>query len=214
MTITIVGTGNMARAIARRALAGGHRVTFVGTHLGKAADVADELAGEGDVTASETVEGDIVVLAVPYTQAPHVVRQHADALDGKTVIDITNPVDIARLEPLGSEYIGPFGSGAEAIADAAPDGASVVKAFNTTFAGPLLAGRVGRQPLDVFIAGDDEGAKALVARLARDGGLRPIDAGVLARARELEAVGYLHMVIQPSLGADFGSAIVVLPDSA
>jgi predicted dinucleotide-binding enzyme len=214
MTITIVGTGNMARAIARRALAGGHRVTFVGTHLGEAEDLADELAGEGDVSASETVEGDIVVLAVPYTQAPHVVRQHADALDGKTVVDITNPVDIARLEPLGSEFIGPFGSGAEAIADAAPDGANVVKAFNTTFAGPLLAGRVGQQRLDVFIAGDDEEAKALVARLVRDGGLRAIDAGALARARELEALGYLHMVIQPSLGTDFGSAIAVLPDSA
>jgi predicted dinucleotide-binding enzyme len=77
MTITIVGTGNMARAIARRALAGGHRVRVVGTHLGKAEDLADEMAGEGDVTASETVEGDIVVLEVPYTQAPLVVRKQS-----------------------------------------------------------------------------------------------------------------------------------------
>ena len=66
----------------------------------------------------------------------------------------------------------------------------------------------------MFIAGDDEGAKALVARLTRDGGLRAIDAGALTRARELEALGYLHMVIQPSLGTAFGSAIVVLPNSA
>ena len=82
------------------------------------------------------------------------------------------------------------------IADVAPDGVPVVKAFNTVFAGTLVAGSVAGQPLDVFIAGDDEEARALVARLVRDGGMRPIEAGALARARELEALGYLHMVVQ------------------
>src|SRR5690349_8386301 len=102
MLVTIVGTGTMARAIARRAFAGGHGVASVGTHLSKAEDLADELAGDGEVVPSETVDGDLVVLAVPFTQAPHVVRQHADALDGKVVVDITNPVDIASFQPLGS----------------------------------------------------------------------------------------------------------------
>jgi predicted dinucleotide-binding enzyme len=209
--VTIVGTGNMARAIATRALAGGHAVVLVGTALSKAEDLADELGGEGPVSAADTVSGDMVVLAVPYTQAPHVVRQHADALDGMVVVDITNPVDLGALEPLDLGYVAPFNSAAQLIADAAPDGARVVKAFNTTFAGPLLAGHVADRPLDVFTAGDDADAKALVARLARDGGLRPIDAGALVRARELEALGYLHMAIQPSLGTVFASAVAVLP---
>ncbi len=208
MRITIVGTGNMARAIASRALAGGHAVMFVGTHISKADDLADEMTGEGPVGSSEEVEGDVVVLAVPYTQAPHAVRQHADALDGRVVVDITNPVDLGVLEPLDTA---PFGSGAEVIADVAPDGARVVKAFNTTFAGTLLAGAVDGRPLDVFLAGDDEDAKATVAALARDGGLRPIDAGRLARARELEALGYLHMAVQPALGTAFGSAVAIVP---
>ena len=47
--------------------------------------------------------------------------------------------------------------------------------------------------------------------LARDGGLRPIDAGRLARARELEALGYLHMAVQPALGTAFGSAVAIVP---
>jgi glutamyl-tRNA reductase len=47
MNVTVIGTGNMARAVATRALAGGHHVTFVGTHLSKALDLADELTGEG-----------------------------------------------------------------------------------------------------------------------------------------------------------------------
>jgi predicted dinucleotide-binding enzyme len=46
----------------------------------------------------------------------------------------------------------------------------VVKAFNTTFAGTLLEGRVADQPLDVLIASDDEDAKRTVSTLVNDGG--------------------------------------------
>ncbi len=49
----------------------------------------------------------------------------------------------------------------------------MVKAFNTTFSGTLVEGQVARQPLDVFIAGDDEEAKETVAQLVREGGCGP-----------------------------------------
>jgi len=152
--VTIVGTGNMARGVAARALAGSHHVTFVGTDIGKAEDLADELTGLGPVRASETAEGDLVVLAVPYTQAPHAVRQHAGELGGAVIVDATNPIDLSVLEPLD---VSPFRSGAEVIADVAPEGVPVVKAFNTAFAGTLVAGAVAGHPLDIFIAGDDGG---------------------------------------------------------
>jgi predicted dinucleotide-binding enzyme len=211
MRVTILGTGNMARALATRALAGGHQVEIVGTDVAKAEDLVDELNGEGEVQPAEEVGGDVTVLAVPYTEAPHAVRSHADELDGAVVVDVTNPVDISVLEPLRGDYVEPFSSGAEVIAAAVPEGVSVVKAFNTTFAGTLMAGNVAGQPLDVFLAGDDDEAKATVSQLVRDGGMRAIDAGPLARARELEALGYLHMAIQPALGTHFASAVKVLP---
>ena len=85
-----------------------------------------------------------------------------------------------------------------------------IYAFNTTFAGTLSEGQVAGQPLDVLIAGDDEEAKATVAQLVRDGGLRPIDAGPLKRARELEALGYLHMALQQPLDTNYASAVKVL----
>jgi predicted dinucleotide-binding enzyme len=176
----------------------------VGTHIAKAEDLAEELSAEGPVEAVEEVGGELVVLAVPYTEAPHVVRQHADALaDGRVIVDITNPIDLATLEPLELD-----GSAGEVIAAAAPEGAAVVKAFNTTFAGPLRAGQVAGRPLDVLIAGDDGEAKDKVRRLVEDGGLRPVDAGELRRARELEALGYLHMVVQQPLGTVLTSAVV------
>ena len=197
MRVAIIGTGNMARGVAARALAGGHHVSFVGTAAAKAEALADEMEGMGEVRGADTIDADIVVLAVPYTQAPHAVRQHAGELGGSVLVDVTNPVDASVLEPLD---VSPFRSGAEAIADVAPDGAAVVKAFNTAFAGTLLAGSVAGQPLDILLAGDDDDAKALVTRLVRDGGQRAIDAGLLVRARELEALGYLHMAVQASLG--------------
>jgi predicted dinucleotide-binding enzyme len=206
--VTIVGTGTMARAVAGLALAAGHHVAFVGTHVSKALDLADELAGEGEVRAVDEVDGDLVVLAVPFTQAPHAVRQHAGELGGKVLVDVTNPVDLGALEPLD---VAPFRSGAEMIAATAPPAAPVVKAFNTAFAGTLMAREVAGRRLDVFVAADDEDAKAKVMALAEKAGLRPIDAGELARARELEALGYLHMVVQPALGTAFRSAVAVLP---
>ena len=210
MRVTIIGTGNMARALSVRALAGGHQVELLGTHISKAQELADELTGEGAVDATEAPAGDLVLLAVPYTEAPHVVREYADQLAGATIVDLTNPVDFSIVEPLNREWIGDFGSGGELIAAEAPEHAGFVKAFNTNFAGPLLAGQVAGVPLDVFIAGDDPAHKDRVAQLARDGGMRPIDAGRLARARELEALALLHMEIQGSLATRFASAIEIV----
>jgi 8-hydroxy-5-deazaflavin:NADPH oxidoreductase len=208
--VTIIGTGTMGRAIGSRALAGGHEVDFIGTHISKARELADEMVGEGSVAAADKVEGDVVVLAVPYTEAPHVVRQHAGQLRGTVIVDPTNPVDFSIVEPLDRDWIGPFGSGGQLIAAEAPDGAAFVKAFNTTFAGPLLAGEVGGEPLDVFVAGDDDRAKRKVMQLIHDGGMRALNAGRLARARELEATALLHMEIQGTFDARYASAIKVL----
>jgi NADPH-dependent F420 reductase len=208
MQITIVGTGNMARGIATRALAGGHDVTLVGTERSKAEALAGDLGGAdggGSVQAGDAIAGDVAVLAVPYPAVSGIVDANRDALAGTVVVDITNPVDFSTFSPLALDA----GSAAQEIAAAAPD-AKVVKAFNTTFAGTLVEGGVSGQPLDVFIAGDDDGAKATVRQLVEDGGMRAVDAGPLARAHELEALGYLHMALQEPLGTGFSSAVKVV----
>jgi NADPH-dependent F420 reductase len=204
MQITIVGTGNMARGIATRALAGGHDVTLVGTERAKAESLASELGGSAK--AGDAVGGDIVVLAVPYAAVSDVLAAHRDDLGDSVIVDITNPVDFSTFQPLSLDA----GSAAQEIAGSVPDGSKVVKAFNANFAGPLVEGTVAGQPLDVFIAGDDDAAKGSVKQLVEDGGLRAVDAGPLARARELEALGYLHMAIQEPLGTGFGSGVKVV----
>jgi predicted dinucleotide-binding enzyme len=186
VNVTIIGTGNMARGIATRLLAGGNEITLLGTEGKRAEDPAVQLRGQepaGEAKVEAGVLGDQiggeVVLAVPYDAAAPVVQQYGDALVGK-VVDITNPVDWQTFDGLVTP---PESSAAEEISKAAPEGTRVVKAFNTAFAGTLVDGQVVGHPLDVFIAGDDDKAKETVARLVRDGGLVAIDAGPLRRAR-------------------------------
>ena len=206
MDITVIGTGNMARGIATRALAGGHTVTLLGTELEKAQALAGELSGDVRTgTVGDPISGDVVVLAVWYQALDDVLGRYGDQLAGKTVVDITNPVDLQTYAPLTVEV----GSAAQEIAQKAPGG-KVVKAFNTTFAGSLVEGELGGEPLDVFVASDDDDAKAMVRELAESGGLRVLDVGPLALARQLEGAGYLHMAIQPGLGGTYASALKVI----
>ena len=66
MDITIIGTGNMARGIATRALAGGNTVTVLGQEPSKAQALANELAGNARAgTVGDALTGDVVVLAIP-----------------------------------------------------------------------------------------------------------------------------------------------------
>jgi NADPH-dependent F420 reductase len=213
MNVTIIGAGNMGRGIGSRAVAGGHSVTFVDANP----EVAEKTAADVKASAKSDAQvstaslgnaqlGDVVVLAVWYGTNIEIVKQLGAKLAGKVVVDIANP--------LNSTYDGlataPNSSSAEEVAKAAAPGAKVIKAFNTTYAGTLLAGQVAGQPLDVFIAGDDADAKAKVAQLAKDGGLRPIDTGPLNRARQIEAMQLLHIVVQGTLGTNWGSAIKIL----
>ena len=206
MEVTIIGTGNMARGIGSRVVAGGHSLTLLGQEPESAEALANELGGGVSAGAiGGPVGGDVVVLAVWYPISREVVERYGSRLDGKVVVDISNPIDTETFEPVYPAA----GSGAQEVAAAVP-GARVVKAFNTTFAGTLGSGEVAGQPLDVLLASDDDGAKATVARLVRDAGLRAVDAGPLRRSRQLEALGYLHISLQEGLGTGYGSAVKIL----
>lgn len=210
MNITIIGTGKMSRALASRFMDSGHNVTLVGHTPGKAEALVDELkgrAGQGSISVAlpNTLPGEIVVLAVPYTAARSAVHDFIELLPGKILIDITNPVDFQKME-----FIVQDGSAAEEIASVAPVSTRVVKAFSTIFFRNLLDGRVDCQPMDVFVATDDDTAKATVGELVASIGLRPIDAGPLARARQIEAMEYLHMAIQSTNNLGYKSAIKIV----
>jgi predicted dinucleotide-binding enzyme len=201
-SISIIGLGGMGRAIGARAVEAGHAVEVIGRDPAKAKELAGALGG--GVTAGTfgtTPAGDLVILAVPYAGAVPVVAQYGDALAGKVIIDITNPMkaDASGLStPDGT-------SAAQEIAKAAPASAHVVKAFNTVFGHVLAPGR----RLDVLFAGDDARAKASVSAFIESLGLRPLDAGGLEMAHWLEGTGLLMVSLAGHGVGDFNFALGV-----
>ena len=209
MKITVIGAGNMGRAIGTRAVAGGHQVEIVDRDPAEAQKLAEELGDSASALENGApFGGDVAVLAVYYPGIKDVAREYADRLQGKVVVDITNPVDTQTWDRLATP---PGKSSAEEVAELLPKGTRVVKAFNTTFATTLVEGKVAGQELDVLIAGDDEEAKQTVSQLVADGGLRPLDVGPLSRAQQLEQLGLLHITLQEPHNLGFGSAVKIHP---
>jgi NADPH-dependent F420 reductase len=209
MNVTIIGAGNMGRGIGHVLMRGGHSLTIVDRDPQEAQQLAEELrsAAEGGATVEAAepgaeLHGEVVILAVYYPGGLEIARELGEELAGMVVVDISNPLN----QTFDGLATAPGTSAAEELAASAPAGTRVVKAFNTTFSGTLVEGQVAGQPLDVFIAGDDEEAKESVAQLVRDGGLRAIDVGALERARHLEGLGFLGMMVQQPLGLNFQSA--------
>jgi len=201
-TISIIGAGGMATAIAGRTLKAGYAVEVISRDAAKAQALADTLGTGATIgTYGATPAGAIVILAVPYSGAAAAVADFGSALDGKVIVDITNPI-----APDLSGLVTPHGSSAaQEIAKHVPPGAHVVKAFNTLF-GHVLA-RGGQ--LDVFIAADDADAKARVSSYVDSLGLRPMDVGGLQMAQAIEFLGLLMIGVAKNGAGTFDIALRV-----
>lgn len=182
MRIGILGAGAMADALGGQWGRRGHQIKIGGRDLGKATAIATRIGASAGTIAEAAAFGEVLLLAVPYDAVPAVLSG-AGALDGKVIVDCTNPVVPERLT-LATDGR----SAAERVADQAP-GVRVVKAFNLCHVDvwrmtpPVYDGR----PLAVPLCADDAGAVDTVASLVDDLGCHPINAGGLERAGLLEA---------------------------
>lgn len=203
MNIFILGAGNMGSALASQASGAGHAVRIAATSLAKAQSVAAILDGVTAVASAGSADtADVVIVATPFDQAIAALTR-AGSLDGKVVIDITNP--------LTADYmgltLGHSTSAAEEIAKAFPQ-AQVVKAFNTLFAQVIAGGPkfAGGQTAPVLIASDSERAKGTAKALAESLGFSVIFAGPLKNARYLEPLAGLNIYLGYGAGQGTGIA--------
>ena len=162
----------------------------VARDITKARQLTDQFGGNPAEFGSP-ITGQIVFLAVPYPALVDVVTTYGQQLDGKIVVDVTNPVDFTTFDSLTV----PSDSSAAVELQQALPGAAIVKAFNTNFAATLVSGEVGGVPTTVVIAGDNAEAKARLGEIVSAGGMAAVDAGSLKRARELEAIAFLQIVL-------------------
>ncbi|SJN10609.1 Oxidoreductase [Leucobacter sp. 7(1)] len=204
-SVSIIGTGKMGSAIAEIAARAGADIQIIRRRAGAGSSLERSDAVYGMV--GDDLTGELVVLAVPYEAYPSVLEQYRDRLAGKTVIDIANPIDFTTYDEL---QVPADSSTAVELSQALPAGVAVVKAFNVNLGDTLSTGTNGTTTTTVLFAGDDAEAKIAVAALIEASGLRAIDAGQLSRARELEAMGFLQIVLAATGKTRYESGFTLL----
>jgi 8-hydroxy-5-deazaflavin:NADPH oxidoreductase len=205
MKIGIIGAGKMGGTLAHLLARAGHDV-FISNSRGPQS-LEELVASMGPrakaVTREEAITlGDVVVLALPWRNKHQLPS--AQLFDGKIVVDATNHY---KAEGFGLHDLGNSTS-SEEIAKHVP-GARVVKAFNTIYYKTLASeGKTSKDGrLAIFLAGDDEHAKQVVAKLIEDIGFAPVDAGSLREGgRKLEPGSPLYN--KPMTGEEASAMLV------
>ena len=190
-TTAIVGAGNIGGALARQLVAGGESVVVAAKGESSAAALAAELGplARAASVADAIAGADAVVLALWLDTIKELVPEHAPLLEGKVVIDPSNPVAFDESGQM-TRTLPERQSAGSVVAALLPDGAHYVKAFGTLGADALAAG-ANREPRRavLFYATDDDVAETTIERLIRAAGFDPFRAGGVAEAGRIEAPG-------------------------
>jgi 8-hydroxy-5-deazaflavin:NADPH oxidoreductase len=201
MNIAILGAGNVGGSLASAAVKAGHEVVVSASSAASAQEAAATSGAHAAGSNAEAVAAaDVVVLAVPHGAVAGIVDEVGDALTGKVVVDATNP-----LNDTYSDLTTSGGSAAEQLQQQLPS-AAVVKALNTVFASRYSTPTEDGQPLDAFLAADDEQAKTTVSELVQSLGFRPVDVGGLRMARTLEELAFANISLNATHGWTWQSA--------
>jgi predicted dinucleotide-binding enzyme len=188
MSTAVIGAGNLGGTVARHLVAGGESVVIAARDESKAKALADELGPNARAASVEDAiaAADAIVLALWLDDVREVIPEQAPLLDGKVVVDPSNPVGFdgngQLFRTLPDEQ-----SAGSIVAALLPAGAHYVKAFGT-LAADSLAASANREPrrAALFYATDDETAATTVEHLIRAAGFDPLKAGGVADAGRIE----------------------------
>ena len=208
MKIAVIGAGKVGSALGSGWAEVGHTIVFGVRDLAKAElkALCARTGAEAALSADAAREGDIVVLALPWSVAENAVRSLGD-LRGKIIIDCINPLAM-KDGALGLER-GYTTSGGEAVASWIA-GANVVKTFNQVGAEMMTAGRRFKTRPVMFLAGENDAAKATVGQLVTELGFEALDAGGMKQARILEplAMVWINQALFRGLGRDWAFGVL------
>jgi len=198
MKVAIIGAGNVGKALASSITRAGHEVIISARTPSSAQQAATAVGVQAATSNTDAVDqADVVILAVPYAGGRQVADEIRDAVTGKTIVDVTNPLkpDYSGLATEGT-------SAAEELQQRLP-AASVVKAFNTIFATNQASPTTD---IDGYVAGDDAKAKQVVISLVESIGFAPVDVGGLSASRHLEGMAFLNIGLNAANGWSWTSA--------
>ena len=187
MTTAIIGVGNLGGTVARHLVGGGESVVLSAKDEAHAKALADELGPNASAASvEEAIAGaDVVVLATWLDQTRELVPARTRLLEGKVVIDPSNPIgfdekgQMIRTLPEGE-------SSGSVVAGLLPAGAHYVKAFGTLGADQLATSANRERRVVLFYATDDDAAEATAQRLIRAAGFEPLKVGGVSDAGRIE----------------------------
>jgi 8-hydroxy-5-deazaflavin:NADPH oxidoreductase len=194
MKTAIIGLGNIGKQIALNLIAGGQHVIVADHGPTKAQEFAK--ASNGNARAASVAaaidEGEVIIFAVYFDALKGLLAEYHDKLEGKIVVDPSNPI-----APDGSEgfkkIISQDQSSGQILAALLPPGAKLVKAFGTLAAASLKTGaRRSPEPNVLFYATDDRSAGDKVSELIRASGFAPVRVGGVDQSIRIEVFGDLH----------------------
>lgn len=205
MKIAIIGAGKVGTTLGKNWSSKGHEICY-GTR-----NPQDEkhsaLKEYAEVTAVKEAssKAEVIVLATPWSNTEAAILEMGNTLDGKILIDSTNPFkpDMSGLTHSGND------SGAEQVARWAPK-AKVVKAINCAFASVMANPEINGVKATLLIARDDEDALQQVAMLTNDLGFNTQKMKGLANSRLIEMVGLtlVTLAFKEGLGPNFGFTLL------
>jgi 8-hydroxy-5-deazaflavin:NADPH oxidoreductase len=188
LRIGVIGAGWLGGTVGRLWVKAGHEVLFSSRHPEELARMTRELGPRASVgTPFQAAEfGSVLLFAVPYDALPQLGRELRDVLRGKIVLDACNPAAGSDSTPALEAQANGVG---ETSAKYLP-GTRLVRAFSAVDATAVeaSAGRKGEK-LGVPLAGDDDQAVQIAARLVRDAGCEPVIVGRLTAATRFQRGG-------------------------
>lgn len=205
MRIAVLGTGHMARTLGGALNAAGHEIVFGSRDPGQASGLPGPVTGHVEAIA----DGGVVLSALAAAHSLDTLSPLSEELAGRVLIDIGNAVN-ERMDLIYADS-----SLGERLQRALPQ-TRVVKTLNT------VAGLIGvnpgllAAPTNVFLSGDDEGAKQTVAGLLTDLGWAPeqqVDLGGIGTARAAEHYFPLFAALMGSLRTPAFNIAIVRPSS-
>lgn len=191
--VAVIGLGNIGGAVAANLVKGSRSVILADRTYAKAEALAKalgSLAEPAEIPAA-IKEADIIVLAIYFNPIQEFLKQYATELEGKIIVDPSNP--IAPAEGGGfKKIIGEKESSGQILSTQVPKSAKLAKAFGTLGAA-TLGSAAHQSPAHVlFYATDDASINAEIEDLIRDSGFEPLHIGGLDQSVRIEVFGDLH----------------------
>jgi hypothetical protein len=194
LTVAVIGLGNIGTVVATNLVKGNRSVIVADRTIAKANELAAKLGSlaQSASIAAAINEADIIVLAVWFDAIKELFNTYATALQGKIIIDPSNP--IAPDEKGGfKKIIDKDQSAGELLSALLPKSARLAKALGTLGAASLEKAAFQQPEKAVlFYATDDKSIDTEIEDLIHDNGFEPVSVGGINQSIRIEVFGDLH----------------------